>query len=231
MTETSQSLQKMPMQQSWIKKNLLVFVYGNHGKTHLYLWEEFIDSRLETLCIITDGTVESQNTSEVVKNTALSVRDLTKWFLSHSKGFGVQLESELNMNHVSAYNLIMIGKISQAHQNRVLPNSQQFSLNDSTLIYHHSGEGSFYPLNGTNSDMDYTIVSFSALQKKQVMLNILSHNGFGTASLVDRFTNYDWLEDFYRHMPKEQTYFNALFQVKRESGVITECTLLHMEEN
>jgi len=197
-------------------------VYGeiNCEKDFIRYKQEYPDRKIS----ITDYTLMS-------KMAPYAVKTLTKYFIENESDFSLKLESNLTYEDITEKNILFIGqhKTMTLSKSMFLKTSKGFSIFKDGFKYKSEHSEKIYNTShGKNGKIEYALVSFTSLNPGKTALYFVSNNDIGVMATVRKFTDKDWLKDFYKQLP-DQAQFNALFEVSGIQRNDVSCKLVELE--
>lgn len=168
------------------------------------------------------------------KMAPFSVKNLTEWFIRHNSDFSLRLESLYEMDEIRTNNLIYIGqyKTMETSKSIFLKDSKRFKNNTNIdrFTVTTGGKEVIYKPKVTNGVMsEYALVSYMELENGKKGLFFVSNNDIGVMATINNFMNKKWLANFYKNLPANKKYFNALFEVKGVNRTEINCKLVEFE--
>lgn len=161
-----------------------------------------------------------------------SIYKLANWFFKHDSEFATLAESEFKYAQSKRNNIIYVGqqKTMSISKEIFLRNSKIFETERDYFIATKDGNKKEYrPKYKNDIQSEYAMVSFMQLNNGNNALYFVSDNDIGTMALVNNFTNVDYLKSFYKKLPSEASYFNALFKVEGVERTDATCELVELE--
>ncbi|WP_111706934.1 winged helix-turn-helix domain-containing protein [Lutibacter citreus] len=168
------------------------------------------------------------------KMAPFSVKKLTELFVKHKSNFGLRLESNFELDELRDNNLIYIGQLKTMSTSKpiFLKNSKVFRNQSDMYSFVATRENRKIEYKNSLEDgirLEYALVSFAKLENGKRALFFVSNNDIGVLATVNNFLNKEWLDNFYKGIPKDKKYFNALFEVKGINRTEIECKLVELE--
>lgn len=181
-----------------------------------------------------NDTIQLADYTLFSKMAPFSVQRLTQWFASNKSNFSLRLETRFQTDELRENNILYIGQYKTMDTSNALflKNSKKFgaSSNLNGFILNKNGkEKRFLAHSENNVRTEYAMVSFMKLESGRVALYFVSNNDIGVMATVNNFTKKEWLEDFYKNLPADSEYFNALFEVSGLGRTEIECELVELE--
>ncbi|GAA4237998.1 hypothetical protein GCM10022291_26770 [Postechiella marina] len=181
-----------------------------------------------------NDSIKLANYTLLSKMAPFSVKNLTEWFLKHNSNFSLRLESSFEMDETRTNNLLYIGQF------KTMGTSKSIFLKDSHIFKHNTNVSNFVVVkNGKEKtysykikegiSYEYAMVSYNALENGKKALFFVSNNDIGVMATVNNFMNKKWLANFYKNLPANKKYFNALFEVKGINRTEIDCKLVDFE--
>jgi hypothetical protein len=181
-----------------------------------------------------DDSIKLADYSLFSKMAPFSVKELTEWFIKNKSDFSLRLESNFEMDEIRNNNVLYIG------QYKTMSTSKSIFLKDSNVFLNEANIYNFTVLkNGIKTVYktaikqgvmsEYAMVSFIELEKGKKALFFVSNNDIGVMATVNNFMNKNWLANFYKNLPANKHYFNALFEVKGANRTEIDCKLVEFE--
>jgi len=167
----------------------------------------------------------------MTKMAPITTQMLSKWFIQHKNDFFIKLESMLTYEDIRDNNILFIG------QTKTMNLSKSFFLKDSKIFSTYldgfkcknaSGEKIYNTVYQENENIEYAMVSFNSFSPGKFALYFTSNNDIGVMATLRKFTDKDWLKDFYKQLP-DQAQFNALFEVSGIQRNDVSCKLVELE--
>lgn len=162
-----------------------------------------------------------------------SVYKLSRWFFKHKAEFTSLAESEFRYEETKRNNILYIGqqKTMSVSKELFLRNSKVFKTEKNYFVSNKNGNKNVYRAGFGYNDVvyEYAMVSFMPLNNGNRAIYIVSNHDIGTMALVNNFTDPQFLKDFYKRLPAEGTFFNALFKVEGVERTDVDCELVELE--
>ena len=205
---------------------------GFHGSVHFegIVSEDEFDQNKDRLSKPFEK-LDKTDYSFITKMGPISSSKLTKWFAEHDSELEISMESDLNSNDLTQNNIIYIGpyKTLSFLRDIFLRDSKLFELRRHG-IYDIENKLVIKDRTGDNIWEEYVMVSLNKLSDgDNQILFFAANNDIGVMGAVSNFTNQEWLEEFYRNLPNNHTYFNALFKVSGLARTHLDCELVKLE--
>ncbi|MGY6649755.1 hypothetical protein [Wenyingzhuangia sp. IMCC45574] len=195
------------------------FVYKKVDNEFIPTINQYINSEADFFKYTKENpqdTLKLTNYTLFSKMAPFSIKTLTAWFLKNNSDFNVRLESKLTADELKDNNIFYIGqfKTMNVSSSIFLKNSHVFSYKENGFVVSKKDNQKLYSATfDTKSSKDYAIVSYFELENGKKALYFVSNNDIGVTGTVNNFTNPEWLSSFFRKLPNENSYFNALFEV------------------
>lgn len=161
-----------------------------------------------------------------------AIQKLTHLFTKQNQEFSQISESEFKYEDAKRNNLIYVGQYKTMNVSKeiFLKNSKVFKVFQKHFTHHLNGETKKYkPDFEEGLTAEYAMVSFVTLSTGNTALYFVSNHDMGTIATIDKFTNLNFLKEFYRKLPSKDSYFNALFRVEGIGRTDVSCTLVKLE--
>lgn len=166
------------------------------------------------------------------KMAPFTIKLLTEWFMVHNRNFDLLIESDFSYENLRDRNLVFIGQHKTMGETKslFLKNSEMFTYDRSNFWVKTNGEVKTYE-SGFEQEQrtDYAMVSYFPLEHKTHAFFFASNNDIGTIATVKNFTDKDWLKSFFKNVPADKRYFNALFKVTGVGRTELNCELVQIE--
>ncbi len=161
-----------------------------------------------------------------------SVKRLTHWFVTQNSDFNLQLESKLKYDEIRNNNIIFIGQFKTMSNSKslFLKNSKVFKTYLDGFKYNDGKSEKIYNTRyDRKGKIEYAMVSFTSLSPNTSAFYFVSNNDIGVIATVRNFTDHQWLKAFYKNLPKNTQYFNALYEVQGIQRTDLNCKLVELE--
>ncbi|WP_143524961.1 hypothetical protein [Labilibacter marinus] len=182
-----------------------------------------------------EDSIRLANYSLYSKMAPFAIKDLNSWFIEHGSDFALRQESRFDLEELRNHNVVYIGqfKTMTTSKSVFLKDSKKFKVRYKPhgFIYQEGDlKKTYIPNNYPNIQTEYAMVSYMKLSSGKKGLYFVSNNDIGVMATVNKFTNKDWMVDFYTNLSSEDSYFNALFEVNGLQRTEISCELIHFEE-
>lgn len=177
-------------------------------------------------------TLELADYTFFTKAIPYSLHNLSRWFCIHSQDFSPIPESEFRYEETKRSNIIYLGqyKTMSVSKEVFLRNSKVFKANYNNFEYLKDGKITQYKASFEKSlRAEYAMVSYMSLSNGNKALYFVSNNDIGTMATINKFTDPEFLEQFYKEIPSSEAYFNALFKVEGIGRADVSCELVALE--
>ncbi|WP_111708226.1 response regulator transcription factor [Lutibacter citreus] len=198
-------------------------MYSEINSNEEYL--DYVKEHPERNIATTDYTLLSQM-------VPWSIKRLSEWFFKYKSDFKLQFESKLNYKEIQDNNILFIGQYKSMNTSKslFLKNSKVFTMYQDGFKYKEGEIEKVYNTNyGKNGKIEYAMVSFTSLSPNNEALYFVSNNDIGVIATLRNFTDSKWLKEFYKILPKNTKYFNALYEVKGMQRTDMSCKLMELE--
>lgn len=159
-------------------------------------------------------------------------KKLGQWFMQNESDFTILRETDFKYDILKEYNLIFVGQYSTMGESKklLLKDSKKFSVITDGFRYKDVKKDTNYICDISNRNrIDYTMVSFMPLENEKAAIFFSSNHDIGAMATVNKFTDFKQLKEFYKNIPVENKYFNALFEVKGINRTDMTCELVEIE--
>jgi len=205
------------------KRTVTINQYINNKSDYI----KYIEKHPNDSIKLTDYTLFS-------KMAPFSVKKLTEWFLKNDSDFSLRLESNFEIDEIRTSNLLYIG------QYKTMGTSRSIFLKDSKIFKNNTNinrfvvskgnkEITYKPILKEDSMSEHALVSYMQLENGKKALFFVSNNDIGVMATVNNFMNKKWLANFYKNLPANKKFFNALFEVKGANRTEIDCKLIELE--
>lgn len=214
---------------------IMIYHYINEEKIPRIIFG--INSESDFIDYIKKHTTDSLQLADYTlfsKMAPYSVKTLTEWFLRHKSKFSLRLETHFQTDELRDNNILYIGQFKTMNTSKALflKNSKKFSVAQRMggFMVTKDGEQTKYVAHSENNvRTEYAMVSFMKLESGKNALFFVSNNDIGVMATVNNFTKKEWLEQFYKNLPANTEYFNALFEVSGLGRTEIDCKLIEYE--
>lgn len=161
----------------------------------------------------------------------VSTARLAEWFTKNHTDINIAMESEMSVDNISQNNIVYIGpfRTMDIFSSLFLKESKIFSYDGKHILDKETGK-EIKDSNINNSRKDHVMVSYNRLTDTgKKILFFAGNNDIGVLAAVKNFTNRKWLKEFYKNIPDNASYFNAIFAVKGIGRTDLECELEQIE--
>lgn len=182
-----------------------------------------------------NNEADSLSLAEYTMNTRAipyALIDITKLFFSNKANIQVLPESEFRYEKTKSSNIIYIGqyKTMSLSKEIFLSNSKIFKAYFTHFSSSKEGEETPYrPVFKGDLRAEYAMVSYLPLNDGNKALYFVSNHDIGTMATVHKFTDLNYLKEFYQKLPTKDAYFNALFKVDGLERTDVSCELVELE--
>lgn len=168
------------------------------------------------------------------KAIPFSLHRLTEWLMSYDKQFTLTPDSSFSYEDISGKNIVYLGQIKtmDASGRLFLKNSKIFSVDQKFIYVQRESGRQRYRAKFDNNEMlttEYALVSYIPLEGRTKALFFASNHDVGTMATLSRFTNKEFLAEFYELLPSTDCHFNALFKVEGIGRTSITCELIELE--
>ncbi|MGY6647719.1 hypothetical protein [Wenyingzhuangia sp. IMCC45574] len=166
------------------------------------------------------------------KGVPFSVMDLSRLFVKHNANMIPKPESEFTYDAINRGNVVYMGqqKVMSLSKEIFLKNSKKFSSKLNAFIVTENDKKTVYrSKHGDNKLIEYAMVSYFPLNNGNKAMYFVSDHDIGVMATVELFTNLEKLAIFYKKLPANDVYFNALFKVKGLNRLDVSCELVELE--
>lgn len=181
-----------------------------------------------------EDTVQLADYTLFSKMAPYSVKRLTEWFLDNNSQYSLRLETGFQTDELRDNNILYVGqhKTMSTSKALFLKNSKKFDVSERMggfKVLTDGKEEKFVAHSNDNIRTEYAMVSFMKLESGNHALYFVSNNDIGVMATVNNFTKKEWLQDFYKNLPANSKYFNALFEVSGTGRTEIDCKLIEFE--
>jgi len=179
-----------------------------------------------------DDSLRLEDYSFFTRSIPYSLLDITRLFIKQGADLNLLPESEFRFEKAKSSNIIYIGqyKTMSLSKQLFLSNSKIFKAYYNHFVCVKNGkEITYNAIFKSDIRSEYAMVSFMPLSNDNKALYFVSNNDIGTMATVDKFTDMDFLKEFYKKLPSKDSYFNALFKVEGFERVDASCELVELE--
>lgn len=195
-----------------------------------------VNSEYELAKYVSDHEITDLRAADYTMMTKMApyaLRDLQNWFNTHGSSMDILLESDFRLEETRNHNIIYVGqyKTMVVSKGLFLKDSEVFSsLPDGFLYKKGVDEVRYITQNsGDGNKTEYAMVSYIPMDNGNKALFLTSNHDIGAMATVRNFTNQEWLNKFYKEIPKGVKYFNALFEVNGVRRTDMSCKLIEFE--
>lgn len=188
---------------------------------------DYLNTNTKDTVLLADYTLFS-------KMAHYSVKRLTEWFVGHGSNFSLRSESRFRTDELRDNNILYVGqfKTMNASEALFLKDSKVFGVRSTVngfIVRKDGHETKYIAHSQKDVRTEYAMVSFVKLESGKNALFFVSNNDIGVMATVNNFTNKEWLTNFYKNLPANTKYFNALFEVSGLQRTEIDSKLVELE--